>query len=78
MFGNESKVTNQALNKPFDRRAGNWKQRLLPPPVGIMRRQSRPDIVAFIVCSCMGRNSFMPNTDSSFDCKSFDQEKSKT
>ena len=61
---------------PLDRSAGSWKHRLFPPPVGMTRRQSRPDIVAFIVCSCMGRNSFIPNTDSNFSSSSGDQGKS--
>ena len=47
---------------PCEMSAGNWKQRLLPPPVGMIRMQSFPVSVAFIVCSCSGRNVSMLNT----------------
>ena len=53
----------EAPHRPLEMIAGNWKQRLLPPPVGMMRIQSFLDSVAFIVWSCNGRNLEMPNTD---------------
>ena len=36
--------------------AGNWKQRLLPLPVGLIKSTDFPDSAAKIGCSCPGRN----------------------
>lgn len=57
-------VINQAAKLlPFDTNAGSWKQRLLPPPVGIITMQSLPDKVAFIACSWNGRKFSTLNKD---------------
>lgn len=61
---------------PLERRAGSWKQRLFPPPVGMMSIQSLPDIVMFIVCSCIGRSCLILNTDCNFSISALDQLKS--
>ena len=62
---------------PLLSRAGSWKHKLLPPPVGMIKMQAFPDIVTFIVCSCMGLSSLIPNTDSIFCFNSALQLKSE-
>ena len=44
---------------PFEITAGNWKHKLFPPPVGIIKIQSEPDIVAFIHSNCRGRKDLI-------------------
>ena len=38
-------------------RAGTWKHRLLPPPVGISAKVSLPARISRITLSCIGRNA---------------------
>lgn len=41
---------------PFEITAGSWKHKLFPPPVGMIRIQSVPAIVALMHSSWRGRN----------------------
>ena len=60
---------------PLEITAGSWKQRLLPPPVGIIKMQSFPAIVALMHSSWNGRNVFIVNTSSLAFSTSSDQGK---
>ena len=46
---------------PERHRAGSWKQRLFPPPVGTRTRTSRPESAYAMANYCFGRNDSSPN-----------------
>ncbi len=55
---------------PSISRAGNWKQRLLPDPVGMTTSVSRPSRTDCTASACPGRNRRNPKCCRSF-CRSF-------
>ena len=55
--------------EPLSSRAGSWKQRLLPEPVGISTSVSRPARAERTAASCPGRNRRNPECSRSLDVK---------
>ena len=53
--------------EPSITRAGSWKQRLLPEPVGIKATVSRPESAERTTFSCPGRNLRKPKCSRSLD-----------